>query len=581
MQPFPFLRTDLQRGFEEMKPHLPPWLKEVSQITMKVYHSLWWPADFELIPGPLYEARIWNPETNTYDIEYVEQIFFPVPKIASTALNQPVEVNPIDSEENQEGAQLSAAGVARVEVELGDVQKIQNVAAVILKIQASLKVTFPCLEKAICERSYKGRLNQKIKSLKKKLLNILARIDSELLEFSTQNDPLFAWSTWNGLVEEKKAIEKLLRKVSSDSIRQHLQLNMGQSKQEILADIIGLQPELASIIFEESDHESEEDQIHRYFDTVHRNCLQDEVRQTDKKYLFNLGFSHNRAQYIAEKIGPNKERHISTLDFAHIFIENLFKYDLLLTDELTLLPDTSQQEKVVYTVQRSANGDGSTTTIHCCNFSQSNQTEKDVEEFLTTATDESEPAKSDAEEFSFWFHGTDAKFATDIVNNGIDIQKGRQRKDFSDGNGFYLSNHHPKAVEWGKRMSLVNGCCAVLRYKIAKKTLEAPDGIILSDQSPDIERWREIVRFNRSGKTVGDQKLKNLLRKTRFIIGPLSQDGNWNSKTAADANWPKLLSNNWRQLCICDADLADGLNLVLDKVAFIQKTENRRVAQYL
>ena len=130
-------------------------------------------------------------------------------------------------------------------------------------------------------------------------------------------------------------------------------------------------------------------------------------------------------------------------------------------------------------------------------------------------------------------------------------------------------------------MSLVNGCYAVLRYKIAKKTLEDPDGIILSDQSSeDIERWREIVRFNRSGKTVGNQKLKNLLRKTPFIIGPLSDDGVWDKKKK-DKNWPKLLQNNWRQLCICDADLADDLNLVLDKVAFIQKTENRRVAQYL
>ncbi len=67
-----------------------------------------------------------------------------------------------------------------------------------------------------------------------------------------------------------------------------------------------------------------------------------------------------------------------------------------------------------------------------------------------------------------WFHGTDAKSASSIaLGKGIDIDKGTGTKDFSDGNGFYLSDSFQKAQEWIKKKRFA-ACefTAILQYKI-------------------------------------------------------------------------------------------------------------------
>jgi hypothetical protein len=64
----------------------------------------------------------------------------------------------------------------------------------------------------------KDQLEQ-IRELKEILWKILARIDSELLKFSTQSDPLFTWSEWNNFAEEKADIEELLSKLNFDSVQ--------------------------------------------------------------------------------------------------------------------------------------------------------------------------------------------------------------------------------------------------------------------------------------------------------------------------------------------------------------------------
>jgi hypothetical protein len=77
-----------------------------------------------------------------------------------------------------------------------------------------------------------------LRELKEILWKILARMDSELLEFSTQSDPLFTWPEWNKLAEEKTAIQELLSKLNFDSVQKELQKEFGCSKNEILVSSI-------------------------------------------------------------------------------------------------------------------------------------------------------------------------------------------------------------------------------------------------------------------------------------------------------------------------------------------------------
>ncbi len=248
-----------------------------------------------------------------------------------------------------------------------------------------------------------------------------------------------------------------------------------------------------------------------------------------------------------------------------------------MTDEQPKLPDTSQDSNTVYTTKAFANDDGQ-RDVNCCNFSQNGKLVENINSFFNSVGEQSK-ATSTNEEFEYWFHGTDSFSANKISKFGIDIQKGAKKKDFSDGNGFYLSNDINPCTEWAEKRFVAN-YSAVLRYKIPKDLLaKMNDGITLRKNNKDeMKQWREIIRFNRSAKQEATRKLKNLLRSTSFIMGPLSDDGLW-EQNQKNENWPKPLKNSWTQLCVCDASLADNFNLFLDKIAFIKKNDDKPIAK--
>ncbi len=103
---------------------------------------------------------------------------------------------------------------------------------------------------------------------------------------------------------------------------------------------------------------------------LYHNCLEGAEEMEGEELLKKLGFTDPRAKYIAEKIQSCQfqDNHISTLDYAHIFVQNLFKYDLLLTDELSSLPDRSKKTGNIYSAPGFAK-----EPIKCCNFEQSDQ----------------------------------------------------------------------------------------------------------------------------------------------------------------------------------------------------------------
>ena len=48
------------------------------------------------------------------------------------------------------------------------------------------------------------------------------------------------------------------------------------------------------------------------------------------------------------------------------------------------------------------------------------------------------------------FHGTDHQNACDILFRGIDLCHGGQKRDFSCGSGFYLTDTNEEALNWAK-----------------------------------------------------------------------------------------------------------------------------------
>ncbi len=182
----------------------------------------------------------------------VEEVWIPKANLPLGSLKQEMAV------ENQTKS-------AQIELENGlnrddqnNLKRVQKIAWIILECQTSLKADWKRLDQIYSELSKKSTRQAKslktpakskevnrlkleldhIRELKEKLLKILTRIDSELLEFSTQSDPLFTWSEWNNLAEEKADIKELLSKLNFDSVQKELQKDFGCSKNEILVSSI-------------------------------------------------------------------------------------------------------------------------------------------------------------------------------------------------------------------------------------------------------------------------------------------------------------------------------------------------------
>ena len=216
-----------------------------------------------------------------------------------------------------------------------------------------------------------------------------------------------------------------------------------------------------------------------------------------------LGFTDQRAQYIAEKIRADSmhDNHITILDFAHIFIENLFKYDLLLTDELSSLPDRNQGFNFPY------NHQAPNRTIQCRNFERSDDLEKVLEEFFDPKTERTDNSEVNEEiNYSRWYHGTDSVACSLIVKDGINLNKSSRANDFSFRKGFYMSDNSTAALNWvSKRRFSEVEWTAILQFKIVgyetlkdyKGTEDEERGLRL-DEEKDLEFWKKIVRYNRS-----------------------------------------------------------------------------------
>ena len=148
--------------------------------------------------------------------------------------------------------------------------------------------------------------------------------------------------------------------------------------------------------------------------------------------------------------------------------------------------------------------------INCCNFTQFPGFRERLKAFLTLNREEILEDKP-KDEFEYWFHGTDSYGASSIVNIGIDVQKGKPRKDFSDGNGFYLSDNFKAALNWNKKRCDAP-YSAILRYKVPKTFLDKKGGLKHSLHNTDeMKTWRKIIRHHLSQKS-DEKEMKKYLR---------------------------------------------------------------------
>ncbi|CAG5114460.1 unnamed protein product [Candidula unifasciata] len=139
-----------------------------------------------------------------------------------------------------------------------------------------------------------------------------------------------------------------------------------------------------------------------------------------------------------------------------------------------------------------------------------------------------------------YYHGTTDTHATNILERGIDLKKSRARQDFSNGNGFYVTQDIDKAVEWAKRKAR-GGTGAIIAFRISKDLEREEPHLSLEVHTARREQlWRKVVSYFRKG--VYDSEVVSLVQNQKFITGPVSD--------------VRTTPYDFDQTCIRDADYA-------------------------
>ena len=160
--------------------------------------------------------------------------------------------------------------------------------------------------------------------------------------------------------------------------------------------------------------------------------------------------------------------------------------------------------------------------------------------------------------YELFFHGTSHISAADIVNHGIDLNRGGRKKDFSDGGGFYLCNDFIEASSafWASNRPR---CSAVLVFQVPSNKLRPGLGLNLQGANKR-EKWEEVVRHFRRGSP--SRRLLEELGPVHFIEGPMAGGGQ---------NFQRPIPNDGSyQLCIRNKDCAELFDQSLHSVVFFE-----------
>lgn len=283
----------------------------------------------------------------------------------------------------------------------------------------------------------------------------------------------------------------------------------------------------------------------------------------DKHLLDVIGFDplSSTAETILAR-ARNMPQHINACEWAEIFIKDEFKYNPLFSEQNARFPLQSYKTNEWFKLPMTERNSQDKNDV--CQVNIVNVVTKESEPFLATAW---LPRNLEDEQHTLLFHGTDHESAIDILSGrGIHLPSGRQKRDFSSGKGFYLTNNVSDALSWASSTTAkpailvfrVNGP-AFLNSKTRKLTL--------TDQPQGLEIWREVVNLFRSGKR--SAKTQQILTGYDLIEGPLARAvrRRGSSNESELVFEPKPASY---QMCLISDDLAESFEQNLHSILFFE-----------
>ena len=248
----------------------------------------------------------------------------------------------------------------------------------------------------------------------------------------------------------------------------------------------------------------------------------------------------------------NMQHHIEACEWAEVFIRDEVKYHPLLYSLTVPFPFQAILTNSWFQLMSSTDEESECEVDSC---------EVNIMNLVTEECKASNITQAILDEFlpreeQLLYHGTDHFSAADILLRGIDLSAGRQKRDFSCGSGFYLTNSLDSALNWAKSTTAKP---AILVFKV--------NGDILNDARPlnlinNEERWSEIVSSFRSGRRTA--KTRKSLNSFDFIEGPVATLAT--SESSEEVVFEPKPSSH--QICLISDEFGETFHQTLHSIIF-------------
>ena len=250
----------------------------------------------------------------------------------------------------------------------------------------------------------------------------------------------------------------------------------------------------------------------------------------------------------------NMQHHIEACEWAEVFIRDEVKYHPLLYSLTVPFPFQAILTNSWFQLMSSTDEE-SECEVGSCEVNIMNLVTEESSVGNTTQAILNDFLPRD-EDHVLLYHATDHFSAADIFLRGIDLCAGRQKRDFSCGSGFYLTNSLDSALDWAKSTTAKP---AVLVFQVNHQILNDARRLNLDNNE---ERWSEIVSSFRSGRRTA--KMRKSLNSFDLIEGPVA------TLTATESSdevlfEPKASSH---QICLVSEDYAEKFHQTLHSVIF-------------
>lgn len=308
---------------------------------------------------------------------------------------------------------------------------------------------------------------------------------------------------------------KLMKLDTSQSASANASSETGEEYRRICAEL-GLQPdflaELLEIPPQSRHHRKLSDWIEIFIEDGTESKKKGGKYSLTKELLGSIGFDPSSKAVetlMARSSSGSMQEHIEASEWAQLFIKDEFKYNSLLSPETSKFPFQSDMTNTWFHLPKEEyESDEDIRKVRIINLeTKKSELHKKAMTMLRDFV-----AQEDKNEILF--HGTDHKSAKQILMQGIYLYAGREKRDFSCGEGFYLTNKMEHALNWAKSTTARP---AILIFQVKREDLDNARRLNLNK---NIEKWKEIVSCFRTGKRTA--KVRKSLTSYDFIEGPMS-----------------------------------------------------------